>query len=331
MTKNIQQNNVKIKEKISTPQDKLFRDLLSDKKDVEKIINEMIIETKVEVNVTEERKTREEYINYNELEKYNSSFINSQYRNKEADIVYKIKNTNTFFLIEHQSYMDYPMAYRMLEYGVEIIKSAINSEKMRKKEYRYPKVYLIVIYTGEVKWNSSKEYKEITDQVIKNQENIINAKYVVMDIHNYRKEDLIKDECIIKNVMAIGKCETAEEVKNALNYLILNSTTKEKKYKIWKIAKYMLTKIVGEQYIQELLEKMKEEEIEMFGMLEANLRREKEEIIKRAEKEGRRAGRREGRKDATIELIRNMLKEKINIETISRITNLSKEEIENYI
>ena len=56
MTKNIQQNNVKIKEKISTPQDKLFRDLLSDKKDVEKIINEMIIETKVEVNVTEERK-----------------------------------------------------------------------------------------------------------------------------------------------------------------------------------------------------------------------------------------------------------------------------------
>lgn len=172
---------------------------------------------------------------------------------------------------------------------------------------------------GKTKWNSKKEYKEITDNIIRNQENIINAKYILMDIHNYQKEDLIKDECIIKNVMAIGKCKTAEEVKDTLNYLMQNSKSKEKQYKIWKISKYILPKITEKKYIQKMLEKIEKEEIEMFGMLEANLKKEKEEIIRQARKEGRK------------ELIRNMIKEKISIETISKVTNLSKEEIENYL
>lgn len=318
---------------ITQSQDKLFRDLLSDEKEVEKIIKEMLI--------------KGEKITYKELEKYNSSFINSQYRNKEADIVYKLKNTNTFFLIEHQSYIDYSMSYRILEYGTEIIRSAINNKKKKQKNYIYPKVYLLVLYTGAKKWSSSVEYKEIADKVLKDEKYTINAEYGIIDIHKYKKEELIKDECIIKNVMGIGKCKTAQEVKDTLDYLITNSKTKEKQYKIWKIAKYIFPKIVGEKYIEKILEMQEKEEVNMFGMLEENLKKEREQIVMKAKAEGKKKGltegklegkiegkiegKLEGKLEEKIELIKNMIKEKISIETISKVTKLSKEEIENYI
>lgn len=54
----------------------------------------------------------------------------------------------------------------------------------------------------------------------------------------------------------------------------------------------------------------------MFGMLEENLERERREIRKKASMEGK------------IEIIKNMAKEKIPMETIMRITNITKEELE---
>lgn len=46
-----------------------------------------------------------------EITKYNSSFITRDFRTKEADVVYKKKGTDIFFLIEQQSQIDYSMAY----------------------------------------------------------------------------------------------------------------------------------------------------------------------------------------------------------------------------
>lgn len=66
-----------------------------------------------------------------EIEKYNSSFINKTFQNKEADIVYKLKDKNIFFLIEHQSKIDYSMPFRLLEYEVAIIRSAIDKSKIK--------------------------------------------------------------------------------------------------------------------------------------------------------------------------------------------------------
>ena len=55
-----------------------------------------------------------------------------------------------------------------------------------------------------------------------------------------------------------------------------------------------------------------------------NMEGAKEEGIKQGKKEGRK----EGEKNAKIEMAKKMLAEKIPIETIIKITNLKKEEIE---
>ena len=65
--------------------------------------------------------------------------------NRNSDIIYKIKNKKIFFLIEQQSTIDYSMPYRLVEYCVLIMQSAINKKQMKKKNYKFPQVYPIIL------------------------------------------------------------------------------------------------------------------------------------------------------------------------------------------
>lgn len=89
--------------KINHPHDKICRKALDKKKDAVKIINRILNEG--------------EKISASEIEKYTSSYISDELRNSESDVVYKLKNENVFFLIEHQTKIDYSMPYRMLNIG----------------------------------------------------------------------------------------------------------------------------------------------------------------------------------------------------------------------
>ena len=103
------QRNITIKEDsekynfdihINKKHDKLFKELLSDKKEAVKFINHYL-----HLNLLDD-----------EIEKYEKEFRTEEFRNIEADVVYKVKNKNVFILIEHQSSLDLKMAYRILRY-----------------------------------------------------------------------------------------------------------------------------------------------------------------------------------------------------------------------
>ena len=89
--------------------------------------------------VLEEREEATEFINRamgikgtpyalekEDIEKYNSSFITQDFKAKESDLVYKKKEEDIFFLMEQQSKIDYSMAYRILNYCIEIIRGAVD-------------------------------------------------------------------------------------------------------------------------------------------------------------------------------------------------------------
>ena len=78
-------------------------------------------------------KVFKEKIAENQLEKYNRKFVTKIFENREADIIYKIKDKNVFILIEHQTKIDYLMPYRLLEYQMLIIESALDKSKMKNK------------------------------------------------------------------------------------------------------------------------------------------------------------------------------------------------------
>ena len=107
--------------------DKIFRDILNDKKEVTKIINTYI-----------KPKTK---LNMQDLEKYETRYITKIYEERLADIVYKIKGKEIFFLIEHQTKVDKKMAYRILEYSMEIIRGRIKNIKGQIEKSGIPNIH----------------------------------------------------------------------------------------------------------------------------------------------------------------------------------------------
>ena len=135
LSDNSAEYNYSQKKKINHPHYKSFRKILEDKEEVVEIINRIF---KPEIRIEK-----------NNLEIYNSSYINSLFENEEADIVYKLAGTRTFFLIEHQTKVDYSMPVRILKYSTAIIEMAIKEMYNINKNTIMPNVVPIVIYTGQ--------------------------------------------------------------------------------------------------------------------------------------------------------------------------------------
>ena len=226
------------------------------------------------------------------MEKYTSSFVNKIFENREADIVYKYKNKNIFFLIEHQTKIDYSMPYRILEYEIEIMKSAIDIRKVKNKEYKLPFVIPIVLYTGKKKWDA-KRYLEESQETLDGVK-MKAGNYNLVDINDFTKEELLQEKTLISKMMLLEKSESTEE------------------------SIEMLEKIDGGEEKMLALVDMIRNENKMY----INMGRTE------GKKEGRKEGFKEGKKQTYLEIAKNLLKLKMPISQISEITKLPKEEIE---
>lgn len=168
----------KSKTKVDKKHDKMFKNILSKKEEAVKFINR-----KFNLNIKVE-----------EVEVYDKEFIKKGGRLLEADIIYKIKNKKIFFLIEHQTKKDYYMAYRILNYEIEIMRTC-EAKKRGKKEAI---VLATVIYTGEGKWNAKTKIRELQEDFYTEEREIQTlGNYIVEDINNYTKEELLKSKSLL--------------------------------------------------------------------------------------------------------------------------------------
>ena len=126
---------------------------------------------------------------------YSSSFISSDLKNSEADIVYKIKDENVFFIIEHQTRIDYNMPLRIAKYQTQIIESVIKNIKYIKKEFEYPSVIPIVLYY---------QISEL-------------SKYNVIINNQIEDEELLKEKSVISKIMLIEESLTREMLSENMN------------------------------------------------------------------------------------------------------------------
>ena len=291
--------------------DKIFRDILNDKKEVTKIINTYI-----------KPKTK---LNMQDLEKYETRYITKTYEEKETDIVYKIKGKEIFFLIEHQTKVDKKMAYRILEYSMEIIRGRIKNIKGQIEKAGIPTVIPIVIYTGEKLWNAKQEITEmkVKFETIKKVETITG--YNLIDIRD--KEKAIRDDLFISKISIIERLKNTDEIIETIEQIYNNLNRKEDKKKLLEIIDYLLEDEINKKTLERLKEKIikeKEGGIEMMHAKEV-LRRDRLKAIKDGENRGK--------KEEKLSIAKKLLEEKIDVIFIEKVTGLTKEEIEkaNYI
>ena len=291
--------------RINNEHDKVFRKILSDKIEVAKFLNEQL-----KTNLKPE-----------DIEQYNSSYINTLMQNEEADVVYKLKGKNEFFLIEHQSKVDYRMPFRILRYEMAIVESAINEKECKKKNYLYPRVNAIVLYTGKQKWNVAKTFNEA--QVLSILEKAIEfAKYILVDINNYTEEKLLETPSFMTKALLIEKAKDNEQIANYIEKIveIINKDKENYSNNIKEIFKIMLTQIIknkiGQEKTDEFLKKLNIGGDEDMMAVFETIQQDNKRIYRRGKKEG------------LIEVAKKLLKRNNSKEEVAEITGLKIEEIE---
>lgn len=233
---------------------------MSNKKEIVKLINKYL---EPKEKITEEM-----------IERYDTKFITTSYEEKESDIVFKLKNREVFFLIEHQTKVDKLMAKRLTEYSLEIIR-ARKSENLSKKseEMLIPRVIPLVLYTGQTKWTAKNKLEEVQ----------VEFKHLkgVDIITGYNLIDIRDEEEAIKDGTAVARMSVIERKNNTVEII---ETIK-------RMAEHIKDKV--EQKV-----------------IERDFKRAREE----------------GRKEKAINIAKKMLDEKIDINLISKITGLKKEQ-----
>ena len=274
------------------------------------------------------------------LEEQKTAFINENFEKMESDIIYKIKDTEIYFLIEHQSSIDRNMPERILKYSLAL-RDAIkrNAEQKNIKDSIRLIVVPIVVYTGSKKWNvginfssmqiSKEEYQKykLDHKYEFYKEFLIKQKYKLVDVNQYSKQELINKNTKMSNMLLIEKCNTKEELIKTLLDLVKITEDKEMLKWLEKVVRYILPDMLGEER-KVILENIRRKEVENMeyydnGWCSRIIRNEKR-------KEARliRKGKSEGKMEVILEIIKNMLKLNQDEKTIMKFTNAKQADIE---
>ena len=252
-------------------------------------------------------------------------YITSRFDKKEVDVLYKLKDKNIYFLIEHQSTVDYFMPYRIMEYQVEILRS--NSHLFMDKKEKIPRVIAIVIYTGKNNWNVEQDIRNMQEEFRGTKTQALGV-YNLIDIHDYTKQELLDKENLIYDLLLVEKSKNIEELKQNLQEISRKVDTN--KELLEKIIQITMIPVIGKAKTEELIKQIYKKDKEGDNMLAASRMLLNEMQMNRdlGREEGIRKGRKEGRKEGIYEIAKKMLKDKIGIETIKKWTGLTEKEIE---
>ena len=274
--------------------DKMFRKILNNEKEVAKLINQEL--------------DPEKEVKAEDIEKYETKFVSSRYEDKQADIVYKLKDKEVFFLIEHQTKVDKEMPNRIAEYSLHIM----NSRKARDKKVE-PVVSPIVIYAGIQKWTVRTSLEEGQEEFKHRKGSSSIIRYNLVDIRNV--EEAIEKGTAIARMSVIEKLKTKEEIIETVDKFAENIKTKEEREEFAEEIEYILEDRLEEKDLKRIKEIILKEEGD------GSMSHVHEVLRKDAERE-----RKEERKATLMEVVQKMLNEKLDIDLISRITGIKKEQ-----
>ncbi len=152
------------------------------------------------------------------IEIQNTEFLSADLKTKLADVLAYVKTEKTekfiYILIEHQSYKDQNMAFRMYDYTAKIWSKYIkdNYPRSRRKDFKYPQVIPIVFYTGEGRWTPAKNISDKVDYAKGFEKYTPKYEYFVVELSQLDKDWLLKVKTILSKLLYVVKVEDIEEI-----------------------------------------------------------------------------------------------------------------------
>ena len=291
--------------------DKIFKTLFYDKNEMANFLNYFF-----ELNIKSK-----------DLELQNPNFITKNYKYNQADILYKLKDREIYYLIEQQTSVDYSMPYRILNYCVETIRLAINGKNINNKYYKFPKVIPIVLYIGNTKWNASTSFADCEVEYPELNFNSLDTKFKLIDLNNFKIEDLLKLNTMVANAMILEKCKNNDEVIENLKKILKNSTGKKAELiKLKQIITYLYSNINN---IKQILNLIEESEVdETMSTVADRLREEYINKELNGISKGITQGIAQGISQGISQIIKNMLNYNVPEKDIMKYTKVNKQQFE---
>ncbi|MDR2693540.1 MAG: Rpn family recombination-promoting nuclease/putative transposase, partial [Chitinispirillales bacterium] len=147
-----------------------------------------------------------------EAVRIDKSYITKEYRRVDSDLIYKLRKGGTdiyfYVLLELQSTVDYTMPFRLLRYMVELLNDIFqNTDKTvrERKDFRLPAIVPIVLYDGDNRWTAVRTYREYTEDYDIFGDNIINFKYLLLDLNRTDDEAILPVVKLLDAVFSLAK------------------------------------------------------------------------------------------------------------------------------
>ena len=211
----------------NTEDKKVIKNILKDKNEMTNFINEFL-------------ESRKKIENKN-LIRYDSRYISNRHKVDENKLIYKLKNKDTFFILEEVYELDNIVLYEILNYCISIMQEWNKSNKIRG-DNKYPIIVPIIIYAGTKKINNRciQNKNQIGDFIFKNYN--ISLNYNLIDINKLSIEFLLKCNNLVAFGMILEKSKDKVELQKNL-IKIPENIKNDKKFK--KLVNYLNVNRLG--------------------------------------------------------------------------------------
>ena len=316
-------------EHISMPHDTGYKYLLSSKKAFIQLVRSFI------------KTGWAEQIDEADLVRIDKSFILQDFKNKEADLVYRarLKEQDVIFyiLMELQSTVDFLIPYRLLLYMTEVwrdIFKNVSYKEAERKSFRLPVIVPIVLYNGQAQWTVPLHFKETLNSPELFLDQVVDFQYILINVNSYQEEELLQLSNLLGAVFLVDQAKSIAEIIERLKKLsgVIKKMEPEEFRLFISWTENILTRgisSVKKEEITGIMKKSHPEEVEtMISNVERVIKKSLKDAEKQGEKQGIEKGMRRGIERGIIKVAEQMLAAGEDIEKIMRYTGLSREEVE---
>ncbi|MBC7475840.1 MAG: Rpn family recombination-promoting nuclease/putative transposase [Candidatus Sericytochromatia bacterium] len=237
-----------------------------------------------------------QYIDFNDCQTVDKSFISEQYKETESDLIYKTKikgkEAYIYVLIEFQSTVDNFMTLRIINYITNFYMGILaNYEKEKKKKPdKLPAIFPIMIYNGDDDWNKSNDINDLIDNNNLLGDYGIKFKYFKIVEKDYSKQELLKIQNIISAVFLTESHYNLDDIVAQISGLIDNDEDIEaiKIFLNW--LRMLSENDIIDKVDYEGFENIYHNKNEVKSMFATSYQKEKDRLIQKGEQIGIKKG-----------------------------------------
>jgi len=287
-------------------------------------------------------------LDFDSLEKVSGSYISDDLRDREDDVIWKIRYHDyddwlyIYLLMEFQSTIDHFMAVRIMTYIGLLYQDLIKADVIKKKE-KLPPILPLVLYNGKKIWNAPQNITELLHEYpagLKVYQPSLQY-FLIDERHDFTNEQLnAKLHSIVAILFQLEKVKSNKELRETLkrlnNLLKKEDSALLKIFVTWlrivRLPRHLPNVTLPEfKNLQELQNMLA---IETENWLEQSrkqgLQEGLQEGLQKGLQKGRQEGLQKGRQEGEITLFINLLTAKfgqLDEQTINMIQKLPEERL----